>query len=519
MKQWARAPEHREQMVLYGRRLDDAIPAGHPVRLLDELLGLCSWEAWEAKYHGRLGQPPIHPRILASVLLYGLLARLRSSRALEDALKVRLDFRWLASGQQIDHTTLSEFRRKNSEPLKQLFLQVCQVARNEKLLSLERLCFDGTRVRANNRRRGTRTLDELRQELRELEAKFADHDGQVDAQDSQDEESFGADDAQELPADLRDAEKRREILKNALARLEQTEAQGGKLPDRVPATDPDARIMPNKEGGFAPNYTPTTMVDAASGLVVGVDVLPVHNEDSQLIPALEQVRRDFDLPQLPPEILADGLMATAANVEACEERGITLFAPVPQPSGDNPALRDDPTQAVPESQWDQLPTYKHDGQRKIDKSAFVYDAEKDCYWCPLGQRMPHRHTTSERNGGQRRIRDRYIAAPQACAACPLRERCLNGKNEARQINRERGEAARERHAKHMATSEAQHIYEQRRHPGERPFAVIKQVFGVRQFLLRGLGAVSDEWRWAALAFNLDRLMSLRRSRAGPATVT
>ena len=31
--------------------------------------------------------PPIHPRVLAGVLLYGLLRRIRSSRALEEALQ------------------------------------------------------------------------------------------------------------------------------------------------------------------------------------------------------------------------------------------------------------------------------------------------------------------------------------------------------------------------------------------------------------------------------------------------
>jgi hypothetical protein len=54
-----------------------------------------------------------------------------------------------------------------------------------------------------------------------------------------------------------------------------------------------------------------------------------------------------------------------------------------------------------------------------------------------------------------------------------------------------------------------------RHPGERPFAVIKHQFGARRFLLRGLAQVRTEWRWPATAFNLTRLISLIRSRAGP----
>ena len=44
---------------------------------------------------------------------------------------------------------------------------------------------------------------------------------------------------------------------------------------------------------------------------------------------------------------------------------------------------------------------------------------------------------------------------------------------------------------------------------------IKQTFGARNFLLRGLKNVRQEWRWLASSFNLDRLMSLMRIRAGP----
>src|SRR6186713_40149 len=117
MTRWAEGAVSRDQLVLFPESLDKAIPAGHTVRILDEILGRIDWSLWEAAYHDRLGQPAIHPRVLASVVLYGFLTRIRSSRGLEEALNVRLDFRWLASGRSIDHTTLSEFRRKRFNEL------------------------------------------------------------------------------------------------------------------------------------------------------------------------------------------------------------------------------------------------------------------------------------------------------------------------------------------------------------------------------------------------------------------
>ena len=71
------------------------------------------------------------------------------------------------------------------------------------------------------------------------------------------------------------------------------------------------------------------------------------------------------------------------------------------------------------------------------------------------------------------------------------------------------------HAEKMATEEARQKYAERRHPGERPFAVIKQKFGARPFCCRGLDRVPQEWTWLTIAFNLDRILNLIPTRAGP----
>lgn len=87
---------------------------------------------------------------------------------------------------------------------------------------------------------------------------------------------------------------------------------------------------------------------------------------------------------------------------------------------------------------------------------------------------------------------------------------------AREISRDQYEGHRERLARRMATPEGKEAYKKRRHPGERPFAVIKQQFGARQFLLRGINQVRMEWRWLATAFNLKLLLGRWRVRSGAA---
>jgi transposase len=517
--EWATAPQKREQLVMFPTRLDEAIEPGHVVRLLDEILSRINWTGWEAEYDLTRGQPPIHPRVKAGVILYGLLTRIRSTRMLEESLSVRIDFMWLAEGRQIDHTTISKFRVQNAARLKDLFVQTGLVAREMGWLKLESLAFDGTRIRANNRRSGTRTPERLREMKTELAARFAELEEKIAAADAQDEVLLGNTSLSELNEELADAEQRIKKIDAALAELERMEQAGETLPNRLPITDPQSRVTPNKDGGYAPNYTPLATVDVDSGLIVSADVIPHTDEDKHLLAAIEDVQESFDLDAPPPEVLADGMMATGDNLAACDERHITLYSPIADGPADNPALRDDPTVPVAAKDRDRLPTKttKSKGQEtvKLDKHAFVYDQEHDCYWCPEGKRLPFVSTSRETRNGRERIRHTYQSDAADCAECPLRAMCLSKRRQRRDVRHEQHEPHSLRQRELMRTEEAQQKYARRRHPGERPFAVIKQQFTARQFLTRGIDRVKQEWLWLTTAFNLKQLFGLIRSGADP----
>ena len=128
MGYWARTPQARGQQVLFSTTLDDVISDGHPVRLIGELLDGFDWTTWEGAYHGSRGKPPIHPRVLAGLWLYGLRRSVRSSRKLEYMARNSIDFLWLAEGHSPDHSTLSSFRLQFGDALKELFRHVLRVA-------------------------------------------------------------------------------------------------------------------------------------------------------------------------------------------------------------------------------------------------------------------------------------------------------------------------------------------------------------------------------------------------------
>jgi transposase len=261
---WAEAPMTREQLTLFSPTLDAMIDPDDQVRLFDEVLASIDWSAWEGTYDGRRGQPPIHPRHVAAALLYGLTRGIRSSRKLEEACCRRIDFLWLLCGRQIDHTTFAKFRTKFRDQLKDLFKQVGRIAMTLGLVRLGEVAFDGTRTKANNSRYATRTGKKLAEKLAILDALFEEMMAECEAVDAEQASLPGHDSPTQLPPELAEIEQRRQKIREALAQAQAADAARKKSgvnpeknPAQIPTTDPESRVMPNKEGGYAPNYTPT----------------------------------------------------------------------------------------------------------------------------------------------------------------------------------------------------------------------------------------------------------------------
>ena len=519
--EWAKVTESRDQQILFPERLDEAVAANHDVRVLDKILRTIDWSAWEAKYKRVTGRPPVHPRIVASVILYGLFCRIISSRKLEEALTIRLDFRWLVEGLTLDHSTICKFRTGNKEALSKLFVQLALMGKELGWVRLDSIGFDATRMRSNNSRQSSRTPERLRELRKELTAAYEQFDAQAQAADQQEAEQFGGASHHQLDVDVAQVERKLAKVNAALAEVEKLETAEKTVPSRIPMTDPESRIMPNKDGGYSPNYSPISTVDIESGLIVDAAVLNEINEDPHLLDSLARVQENFGLDSPPEKALADGLMASGENIARCNEAGVDLYAPTKtaDPST-NPAIRERLDEPVAESERGRLPvvnvTVAGVKRKQLSKDAFVFDGRSNCYWCPNGKVLEfHGKTSEKRSSGSRRVRHRYRIDGKVCAACPLADLCLRKPGSGRQVNHEEHEEARVAHAKKMATDEAKEIYRQRQHPTERPFGVIKSQFGMRQFLTRGLERVSQEWSWCVAAFNVHRLIGLIRNHAGP----
>lgn len=525
---WAKPKIVREQAMMFAPTLDDVISEDHEVRLLDEVLRGFDWSEWEAHYSGWRGQPPIHPRVLAGIWLYALMRRKRSSRPVEYACGHNVDFMWLAEGLVPDHSTLADFFSKFRQELKSLFKKVGQFAMRMGLIRLGEVAFDGTRAKASNSRYRTLTAATIEERLPQLEQQIEQLLNEVAAAEAAAAEADSAP-VTKLPGELADRTARRDKLKQALAiaqTLDETRRASGvevaKNPAQVPMTDLDSRVMPNKEGGYAPNYTPTCLTDGHRGFIVDAAVLNVVNEHPEALSAVDRVTEEYGA--APDNFLADGGMATGPILDGLETREIPAYIPAKssEPAADSPVLRDDLTQPVAEELWPKLPK---NSQGQLDKSCFVYVAARDEYVCPNGRVLSY-ESRETRNGV---VLNRYVC--ESCADCPLAALCLLPRRvppgsaddsasdgvtdpRVRSLRRDEHEEVRQRTAARMATESGRALFDRRSAIAETPFGYLKGFLNLRQFLHRGLEKVDHEWRWGCLSLNMKKLVrALARWRA------
>lgn len=507
---WQEAPTPRDQLVLIPTALQEVIPHDHPVRLVDEILDELDWSSWEAAYDGSRGQPPIHPSVMAKVMLFAMIRRLRSSRVIEYELKHSIDFIWLASGRQIDHSTLSEFRRKNVSALKDIFRQMIRLAINLGIANLSELCIDGTRILASASKRKTWTAERLAKALDQLDAQLKEALESLELNDSLNEELLGQEfSADQLPPEVQALKDRREQLAMHMEVAKKMDENRRRLgtngPCQIPKTDPDSRILPSKEGGYAANYTPMATTESTGGLIVHADVVIGNVEHDQLGVTVDIIQANFDV-QI-ERILADSAYINGENLTIADAKEFELIGPLAEKQhAENPALREDLTQPVAAEDIGKLPIRPQ--TKRFDKTAFIYDEKDDVYYCPAGKPMEHRKTEQTRQSDGTTFR-REIYTCQACLGCPLAALCRKDPEAdgGRDITEDQYEPARRRHRERMNEPASQEAYSRRTHAGEYPFAVIKHRFDMRRFLLRGKEGVGQEWRWGSTGFNLLKLMN------------
>ena len=342
-----------DQALLLPPSVHDFVPTGHlsrfVVTLVTEELDL---SAIMASYRGEKGQPPYHPAMMVSLLLYAYAVGIYSSRKIAKACVERVDFMAIVALQAPDFHTVSEFRRRHLAALSALFVQVLKLCAAARLVKLGHVALDGTKIKANASKHKAMSYAYMKEREAELQAEVDSWLKKAEAADAAEDKAYGVDRrGDEMPEWVANKEARLAKLRQARAELE-AEAKSaaaaekaardqaadndrdgkpprGRKPDPASATpdpkaqrnftDPESRILKTKDG-YIQGYNAQAAVDAKAQIIVAHTLTNNGSDQAQLAPLLDGIKAN--LGTNPDEASADAGYCSAANLRTLSRRRI-----------------------------------------------------------------------------------------------------------------------------------------------------------------------------------------------------
>src|SRR3989304_4088024 len=208
-------PYEPNQMYLMPPALNEWLPEGHLAYFVrDVVAGLdlsAIYDAYTRDAKGPGGAAPFHPQMMTQALLYAYCVGCPSSRKIEKRLQEDVAFRVLGANETPDFRTISLFRKRHFEALKEIFTQTVRLCKRQGLVKLGAVALDGTKVKANAALDRNRTYEKLEKEKQDRAALGEGLLREAGAVDEEEDRLYGPDKrGDELPPELADATRRRE---------------------------------------------------------------------------------------------------------------------------------------------------------------------------------------------------------------------------------------------------------------------------------------------------------------------
>jgi transposase len=469
--------DYSNQGELFGLSPELLLPAGHYARAIDDIVERLGLERLNEKYEHTPGEPAYDVRVLVKILIFAYLRGVTSSREMARQCEESLAFRYLTHGQCPDFRTISLFRRKKRHLLRWVFKKTVQLARQMGIARLGLVALDSVKLPANASAGKKMTRAELADELRRLDEYLS----KVEASDEQEDSAHGeAERGDELPPEVRDAQKRKEKLEEALQVLKERQAAARREPPKdVSIVDPEAPWV-KKSSRFVRGYSGQVAADSEHQVIVAVKATAEATDSDQLNPMLREVEKTTG--KAPDQLVADsGYYTDDAVLEASRTKTDCIV-----PDSETAAQLNNPKR----SESDKL---------AFHVSRFTYDEAKDEFICPQGKRLPF-------------VRNTYKFAPTKvygcadCQNCPLRSKCTDSATGFRSIQVRADHAEIRRLRAKLKTETGKATYKKRKAIVEPIFGRWQHNWGIRRLRLRGLSGFSAELHLMAIAHNVTKLV-------------
>lgn len=453
--------ESRQQTTLLPPVLEDYVATDHPVRVIDAFVDSLDMRTlgFSKAETCATGRKPYHPGDLLKLYIYGYLNQVRSSRRLEKECHRNLELLWLLRRLSPDFKTIADFRKGNSQAIRNACRAFIQFCRQAELLTGKLVAIDGSKFKSAASKDSVTRRSQLTEQRQQLEQQIDRYLQQLDRAD---------DKAPTVQLDTA-------AVKKALARLQQQKVRLDKLEvqmdtfgrNQACATEPEAKLLRSGREGMIVGYNVQSAVDADTGLIVHHEVTDDSDDRCQLYPMAQQTKAELDLENL--EVLADAGYSNGEQLASCEAEDITVTLPTRRSINDLTGLH--------------------------PKGAFQYDADRDEYICPAGERLTYKTLN--------RKEKRRMYTREGCHNCKQKAQCTRSKQ--RWVSRHFHEEAFERCDARLQQNPK--LMRQRMAIVERPFAILKQLMGFRRFLCWGMESARSEMSLGVLSYNLKRMMN------------
>src|SRR5215469_4391176 len=463
--------EARSQSLLFPERLDDWIEEENPVRVIDafvdelDMTELC----FDGAVPADTGRPGYHPSTLLKTYIDGCLNRVQSSRRLEREAQRNVELVWLTGRLMPDFKTIADFRKDNGAAIRKVCARFIELCREMRLFTEAVVAIDGSKFKAVNNRDRNFTQQKIKSRLEHLEKSVKQY---LDDLDRADREPACVPEARVSQLKEKIAAIKAEMRKLTQIKKDLPKVEG----QQVSLTDPDARSMNSAgKGTGTVGYNVQTAVDTKNHMIVAHEVTNTGHDRTQLTEMSKLARDALGTKCL--TALADRGYYSGEEIRRCQQAGMNPLVPKPLTSGG-----------------------RADG--RFDKRDFVYNAKRNEYRCPAGQRAIWRFSTVE----NWLTIHKYWSS--ACPTCPIRSRCTPAPY--RRIARWEHEHVLEAMQRRIdRTPEASKL---RRQTAEHPFATLKAWMGATHFLTKTLPKVRTEMSLHVLAYNLKRAIKILGTR-------
>jgi transposase len=463
----------------------DLVPEDHLARVVTEIVATLDLTELYQKFSWE-GGASFHPKAMVRTLFYAYSQGDRSSRRIQKQCQENFVYLYLSSGLKPDFRTISEFRKKNLDILKNIFNQIVQLCYQLGMVTIGKISLDGTKIKANAADRCLVDKDKLAAELVAIEQQLAQILAEAEATDKQEDATYGdTKTGDELPEQLQHAQQRQQQIKQLLAELEREQAT------KLSTTDQDARFM--KDHGRI-RFCYNAQCATENQVILAADVSNDEDDRAQLIPMvseLEQVATQLtgkaDYPLEDVKMMTDAGYELGKNLHHLAERKIDGYVA---------------------SQFARVRAKEQRGEipaRPFNKDKFRYHPEDDSYECPAGQRLEYHRTTTVK-GKTATLTALYYKGTN-CLSCAFQKECAASKTGYRQIVRYlEYDPYREKIDQKLQTAEGKALMRHRATDVEPVFGQMKQnIFRRSSFLLRGKHKVTGEFRLVCIAHNIKKI--------------